>query len=111
MSSWLVCGFWKVADALYSNRMDSGLLESVSMPYALHSVMRSMFIPLQLATDARGLKFVTELDRSIDIVSNLVSIHQRYVLIPHRSLVNTPGEPHIPRTASTRTAPNHSKNS
>lgn len=68
--------------------MDSGLLESVSMvsfqfspcpstnldpylfqPYALHSVMRSMFVPLQLATDARGLRFVTELDKSIDIVS------------------------------------------
>jgi hypothetical protein len=28
-----------------------------------------MFVPLKLATDARGLKFVTELDPSIDIVS------------------------------------------
>ncbi|KAL5531605.1 hypothetical protein ACEPAG_4482 [Sanghuangporus baumii] len=56
-------------DVLDFNRMDSGLLESVSMPYAFHAVMRSMFIPLQLATNARQLKFVTELDNAIDIIA------------------------------------------
>ena len=30
--------------------------------------MRSLFVPLRLATDARGLKFETELDPNIDIV-------------------------------------------
>ncbi|EJD07512.1 uncharacterized protein FOMMEDRAFT_150045 [Fomitiporia mediterranea MF3/22] len=56
-------------DVLDFNRMDSGLLESVSMPYAFHAVMRSMFVPLKLATDARNLHFDTELDNSIDIVA------------------------------------------
>ncbi|KAL5536973.1 hypothetical protein ACEPAF_796 [Sanghuangporus sanghuang] len=56
-------------DVLDFNRMDSGLLESVSMPYAFHAVMRSMFIPLQLATNARRLKFVTELDNAIDVIA------------------------------------------
>ena len=31
--------------------------------------MRSMFIPLQLATDARNLKLIIDLDTSIDDVS------------------------------------------
>ncbi|KAI5122480.1 hypothetical protein M0805_001390 [Coniferiporia weirii] len=56
-------------DVLDFNRMDSGLLESVAMPYPLHAVMRSMFIPLQLATDARQLHFTTELDKDIDIAA------------------------------------------
>lgn len=56
-------------DVLDFNRMDSGRFENVARPYPFHSVMRSMFVPLQLATDARGLKFTTELDKSIDIVS------------------------------------------
>ena len=79
--------------------MDSGLLESVSMvskvgipydiilvlkwrflqPYALHSVMKSMFVPLRLATDARGLRFVTELDKSIDLVS-LKVLYRRAIM-------------------------------
>ncbi len=68
-----------------SNRMDSGRLESLSkvrsptqdqckpnsslQPYAFHQVMRSMFIPLQLATDARNLKLIIDLDTTIDDVS------------------------------------------
>ena len=31
--------------------------------------MRSLFIPLRLATDARGLEFITNLDKNIDKVS------------------------------------------
>lgn len=56
-------------DVLDFNRMDSGRFESVLKPYAFHKVMRSLFVPLQLATDARGLQFVTELDKSIDDVA------------------------------------------
>lgn len=37
-------------------------------PYSFHQVMRSLFIPLQLATDARGLEFITNLDSNIDKV-------------------------------------------
>jgi osomolarity two-component system sensor histidine kinase SLN1 len=43
-------------DVLDFNRMDSGRFESVSKPYAFHQVMRSMFVPLRLATNARKLK-------------------------------------------------------
>lgn len=31
--------------------------------------MRSLFVPLQLATDARGLEFITDLDPAIDEVA------------------------------------------
>lgn len=31
--------------------------------------MRSLFIPLQLATDARGLEFITNLDPAIDAIA------------------------------------------
>jgi hypothetical protein len=66
--------------------MDSGRLESVSQvktitslifklpdkafsqPYVFHQAMQSMFIPLQLATNARGLELVTDLDKNIDDV-------------------------------------------
>ncbi|EAU90389.2 hypothetical protein CC1G_00773 [Coprinopsis cinerea okayama7 len=53
-------------DVLDFNRMDSGKFESASRPYAFHQVMRSLFIPLQLATNARGLEFETDLDPNID---------------------------------------------
>ncbi|CCM01334.1 uncharacterized protein FIBRA_03383 [Fibroporia radiculosa] len=56
-------------DVLDFNRMDSGRFESVHKPYAFHQVMRSMFVPLQLATDARGLEFVTDLDPHIDEIA------------------------------------------
>ncbi|KAK1232367.1 hypothetical protein PQX77_004489 [Marasmius sp. AFHP31] len=56
-------------DVLDFNRMDSGKFESLARPYAFHQVMRSMFLPLQLATNARGLEFVTDLDIQIDEVA------------------------------------------
>ena len=52
-----------------SNRMDSGRFESVLKPYKFHQVMRSLFVPLRLATDARKLQFITDLDMSIDDVA------------------------------------------
>jgi hypothetical protein len=39
-------------------------------PYAFHHVLRSLFIPLRLATNARQLELVTDLDPIIDQVSN-----------------------------------------
>ncbi|KAF7356453.1 hypothetical protein MVEN_00978400 [Mycena venus] len=56
-------------DVLDFNRMDSGRLESLSRPYAFHKVLRSLFIPLRLAADARKLEFVTDLDMRIDEVN------------------------------------------
>ncbi|KIP05565.1 hypothetical protein PHLGIDRAFT_128820 [Phlebiopsis gigantea 11061_1 CR5-6] len=50
-------------DVLDFNRMDSGRFESVL------KVMRSLFVPLRLATDARGLEFITNLDTTIDKVA------------------------------------------
>ncbi|KAJ3743690.1 Tco5, signal transduction HAMP domain histidine kinase [Lentinula detonsa] len=56
-------------DVLDFNRMDSGKFESLSRPYAFHHVMRSMFLPLRLATDARKLELVTDLDMNIDEIA------------------------------------------
>jgi len=53
-------------DVLDFNRMDSGRFESVLKPYCFHKVMRSLFVPLRLATNARHLQFITELDMNID---------------------------------------------
>ncbi|KAK7685740.1 hypothetical protein QCA50_011086 [Cerrena zonata] len=58
-------------DVLDFNRMDSGRFESVLKPYTFHQVLRSLFIPLQLATDARGLEFVKDLDHNIDDIARL----------------------------------------
>ncbi|KAI8995219.1 hypothetical protein BD414DRAFT_234700 [Trametes punicea] len=56
-------------DVLDFNRMDSGRFESVLKPYKFHQVLRSLFVPLQLATDARRLQFITDLDKNIDLVA------------------------------------------
>ncbi|KAG9224045.1 hypothetical protein CCMSSC00406_0004339 [Pleurotus cornucopiae] len=56
-------------DVLDFNRMDSGKFESSFRPYPLHQVMRSLFIPLQLAANARHLQFETSLDPRIDTVA------------------------------------------
>ncbi|KAG2137584.1 Tco5, signal transduction HAMP domain histidine kinase [Suillus bovinus] len=56
-------------DMLDFNRMDSGRFEILSKPYKFHAVMRSLFIPLRMATDARNLELVTSLDESVDKVA------------------------------------------
>ena len=48
--------------------MDSGRFESVNKPYAFHTVIKSMLIPLRLAAEARGLSVQIELDPEIDVV-------------------------------------------
>jgi osomolarity two-component system, sensor histidine kinase SLN1 len=52
--------------------MDSGRFESVSKPYSFHQVMRGLFVPLRLATDARQLELVTVLDPCIDKVRHFL---------------------------------------
>ncbi|KAF8645083.1 hypothetical protein AX16_008141 [Volvariella volvacea WC 439] len=56
-------------DVLDFHRMDSGRLEVTPTPFPLHAMMRSLFMPLSLATKARGLQFITELDPAIDNVA------------------------------------------
>ncbi|KAF7308951.1 Histidine kinase [Mycena kentingensis (nom. inval.)] len=56
-------------DVLDFNRMDSGTFEVSSRPFAFHTVVRSLFVPLQLSTDARGQEFVANLDPNIDKVA------------------------------------------
>ncbi|KAF8621809.1 hypothetical protein AX15_007483 [Amanita polypyramis BW_CC] len=60
-------------DVLDFHRLDSGKFETVWQPYAFHQTMRSLFIPLQLNTDARGLKLETHLDPNIDLVARKAS--------------------------------------
>lgn len=48
--------------------MDSGRFEILSKSYAFHAVIRTLFIPLRMATDARNLELVTRLDKRIDEV-------------------------------------------
>ncbi|KAF9224071.1 hypothetical protein BS17DRAFT_795625 [Gyrodon lividus] len=57
-------------DMLDFNRMDSGKFEILSKPYAFHAVMRTLFIPLRMATNARNLELVTHLDKTIDEVAH-----------------------------------------
>ncbi|EJD48059.1 hypothetical protein AURDEDRAFT_113285 [Auricularia subglabra TFB-10046 SS5] len=56
-------------DVLDFNRMDAGRFESVSSPYSFHTAMRSMFVPLKLAAESRGLELVVDLDKDIDITA------------------------------------------
>ncbi|KAJ3756009.1 Tco5, signal transduction HAMP domain histidine kinase [Lentinula raphanica] len=56
-------------DVLDFNRLDSGQFELVSKPYAFHQTIRSLFIPLQMATAQKGLTLHTELDPNIDKVA------------------------------------------
>ncbi|KAH0836785.1 Tco5, signal transduction HAMP domain histidine kinase [Lanmaoa asiatica] len=56
-------------DMLDFNRMDSGRFEILSKPYAFHAVLRTLFIPLRMAADARNLELVTHLDKAIDEVA------------------------------------------
>jgi hypothetical protein len=68
--------------------MDSGRFESVSKPYSFHQVMRGLFVPLRLATDARQLELVTDLDPCIDKVGF-------FLLFKMSSLVNSHKTRHV----------------
>ncbi|KAL0574306.1 hypothetical protein V5O48_007644 [Marasmius crinis-equi] len=56
-------------DVLDFNKMDGGQFELVNRPYVFHQTMRSMFMTLQLTTEARNLNLITNLDPSIDLVA------------------------------------------
>ena len=75
--------------------MDSGRFEFVSRPYAFHQVMRGLFVPLRLATDARNLELVTDLDPCIDRVGFLLhmsAFHEtRHMTISHIFLTQLAG--------------------
>lgn len=49
--------------------MERGGFSSVSRPFSFHSVMRSIFVPLRIDTNARGLLLETSLDPRIDEVA------------------------------------------
>ncbi|KZV96435.1 hypothetical protein EXIGLDRAFT_733351 [Exidia glandulosa HHB12029] len=56
-------------DVLDFNRMDAGRFESVSSPYAFHTALRSMFVPVSLAAETRGLELVIDLDKNVDLAA------------------------------------------
>lgn len=58
--------------------MDSGRFEILSKPYAFHAVMRTLLIPLRMATDARNLELVTHLDKTIDEVGCAAHVNLNY---------------------------------
>ena len=49
--------------------MDAGRFENIAAPYSFHTSLRSIFIPLRLAAEMRGLALVIEIDKNIDIVA------------------------------------------
>ncbi|GAA5830774.1 hypothetical protein JCM11251_001070 [Rhodosporidiobolus azoricus] len=53
-------------DVLDFSRMERGGFSSVSRPFSLHNVMRSIFVPLRLDAAARGLALETSLDTRVD---------------------------------------------
>ncbi|KAH7105908.1 hypothetical protein BKA62DRAFT_344375 [Auriculariales sp. MPI-PUGE-AT-0066] len=55
-------------DVLDFNRMDAGRLEFIAAPFAFHSALRSLFVPLRLAAVARGLDLIIDFDKNIDII-------------------------------------------
>jgi osomolarity two-component system, sensor histidine kinase SLN1 len=70
-------------------------------PFSFHTTMRSLFVPLKLSAEARKLRFVTDLDPSIDraatktaIEGDMISVgvfvgdeqRLRYVILSSRSI-------------------------
>ncbi|GAA5965270.1 hypothetical protein JCM21900_006071 [Sporobolomyces salmonicolor] len=60
-------------DVLDFSRMERGGFSSVSCPFSLHNLMRSIFVPLRLDAAARGLTLETMLDPRIDQVAKLAA--------------------------------------
>lgn len=56
-------------DVLDFSRMERGGFTSVSRPFSFHNVMRSIFVPLRLDANARGLDLITALDVRVDEVA------------------------------------------
>ncbi|KAL8283844.1 hypothetical protein RQP46_005276 [Phenoliferia psychrophenolica] len=66
-------------DVLDFTRMEKGGFSSVSRPFSFHNVMRSIFVPLRLDADARGLQLETSLDRRIDEVAHRLAFQDEEV--------------------------------
>lgn len=56
-------------DVLDHGRLERGGFSSVSRPFSLHQAMRSIFGPLRIDTNARGLALEVSLDPRIDFVA------------------------------------------
>ncbi|KAM0747572.1 hypothetical protein T439DRAFT_383198 [Meredithblackwellia eburnea MCA 4105] len=56
-------------DVLDFSRMEKGGFSSVSRPFSLHGVMRSLATPLKLDANARGLELVTSFDPKLDEIA------------------------------------------
>lgn len=61
--------------------MDSGRFEILFKPYAFHAMIRTLFVPLRMATDARNLELVTHLDKTIDEVCVMCASYLDHHLI------------------------------
>ncbi|KAL1693548.1 histidine kinase [Schizophyllum commune] len=70
-------------DVLDFNRLDSGRFEFANAPFAFHQAVRSLIVPLEIATNARNLRFKVNVDPNIDKAAR----HAAY-----RALGKTPEE-------------------
>ncbi|KXN90671.1 Peroxide stress-activated histidine kinase mak2 [Leucoagaricus sp. SymC.cos] len=92
-------------DVLDFNKMDSGKFESASRPYAFHQAMRSLLIPLGLATGARNLTLETYLDPNIDIIARKCAyeaLGERDVEVIRRHIEANPTAPGVVTGDETR---------
>lgn len=53
-------------------------------------VLRSIFVPLRMSTDARKLTFITDLDKDIDIVSAFFFFHRQTTMLNHNNASSSP---------------------
>ncbi|GAA6025225.1 hypothetical protein JCM11491_004645 [Sporobolomyces phaffii] len=63
-------------DVLDFSRMERGGFSSVSRPFSLHNLMRSIFVPLRLDAASRGLDLETSLDTRVDELARLAAYPQ-----------------------------------
>lgn len=57
--------------------MDTGRFESVSKPFSFHRTIRSSMVGLKMAADAKGVQFITEFDREIDLAARAAAYRER----------------------------------
>ena len=69
----------RVKDVLDFSRMERGGFSSVSRPFSLHNLMRSIFVPLRLDAAARGLDLETNLDNRVDELARLAAYPEESV--------------------------------
>jgi len=62
-------------DVLDLNRMDAGKFESIAKPYSFHKVLDSLMVPLRMATAARQLQLIEDLDPVRTLYPEQLSCH------------------------------------